>query len=596
MPRKRCPVCQSKQWHKEPASGLITCSEGHVLQNYRNENSEKDVFGPHMMQKRTLKSGRKKKEKQSAADPKVYHGDRAKFHYFQCLQLLLRKQIEPLTVLWGLPPEFELVCRDLWALYVAVLPSPPPPEPLLYALDQDGDGQNDRTKQPKDKKKHPITPKDTDERPDEGSNDDQAGDPSSSSSEEEDDLLRGLSDVTTSEEEEDEQDGDASSIKRNARGMHPSCLFDSPRLDRSIAEPAQSEHDRSKRYDRPACTLAVLVVACWTIRLPLTYMDILRLVEGYRVPFLDVVRLGHIPKAMAVHLSRYAVQALSPNHAPKPTHIHALASRFARLIYARFGVHTPEINAAPLLWRAVRALGGSPTLYACAKRVAKVLELPLTLHHSLAPGLERTSKHDPGWHHSDNAPPEVTLIAVVIVVLKMVYGLDGRRRQPVDGEDAACALPKLAEYFEVLDGLEKSDERAYRDETFSAKTPMSVLDLSGEEVDRYLDFCERTLLGPDDSSWKEGSAGGHARTPRPLSATLPIEYDDELQTPGRVPLRPGQGYRIQKASDRLGTVPEDYDRVLRRAGQWTGVDGDSVGVVIERFERRLVRWWEGRAR
>lgn len=31
-PRRRCPICGSKQWHKEPSSGLITCSEGHVLQ------------------------------------------------------------------------------------------------------------------------------------------------------------------------------------------------------------------------------------------------------------------------------------------------------------------------------------------------------------------------------------------------------------------------------------------------------------------------------------------------------------------------------------------------------------------------------------
>ena len=31
-PRRRCPTCGSKQWHKEPSSGLIACSEGHILQ------------------------------------------------------------------------------------------------------------------------------------------------------------------------------------------------------------------------------------------------------------------------------------------------------------------------------------------------------------------------------------------------------------------------------------------------------------------------------------------------------------------------------------------------------------------------------------
>lgn len=32
MARRRCPVCGSRQWRKEAASGLVTCSEGHVLQ------------------------------------------------------------------------------------------------------------------------------------------------------------------------------------------------------------------------------------------------------------------------------------------------------------------------------------------------------------------------------------------------------------------------------------------------------------------------------------------------------------------------------------------------------------------------------------
>ena len=38
----------------------------------------------------------------------VYHGARAQYHYFQCLQLLLRKQVAVLMRLWDLPPEFEV--------------------------------------------------------------------------------------------------------------------------------------------------------------------------------------------------------------------------------------------------------------------------------------------------------------------------------------------------------------------------------------------------------------------------------------------------------------------------------------------------------
>jgi hypothetical protein len=39
----------------------------------------------------------------------VYHGARGRQHYFECQQLLLRKQVAALTGLWSLPPEFEVI-------------------------------------------------------------------------------------------------------------------------------------------------------------------------------------------------------------------------------------------------------------------------------------------------------------------------------------------------------------------------------------------------------------------------------------------------------------------------------------------------------
>lgn len=67
-------------------------------------------------------------------------------------------------------------------------------------------------------------------------------------------------------------------------------------------------------------------------------------------------------------------------------------------------------------------------LYRLTKRLGQILSLPLTLHHTLAPGLEKRKAYDPERHIYDNVAPEVGLIAAGIVVLKMVYGLDGRTR------------------------------------------------------------------------------------------------------------------------------------------------------------------------
>ena len=157
MARRKCVVCGSKQWHKEPSSGLVACSEGHILQvrcigrillsgrklmhvnqNYRNETNEADDMNTtHVLRRRRLKTGREKKKARGGADPKrecsciflirhrpvccialrtpslnisihvVYHGARGRYHYFQCQQLILRRQINELRALWDLPPEFE---------------------------------------------------------------------------------------------------------------------------------------------------------------------------------------------------------------------------------------------------------------------------------------------------------------------------------------------------------------------------------------------------------------------------------------------------------------------------------------------------------
>lgn len=57
-------------------------------------------------------------------------------------------------------------------------------------------------------------------------------------------------------------------------------------------------------------------------------------------------------------------------------------------------------------------------------------------------------------------------------------------------------------------------------------------------------------------------------------------------------LRPGQNYPIYNTQDILGTVSEDLELVVARAARWAGVDEDYVLGVVERFERRVLRWWE----
>jgi RNA polymerase I-specific transcription initiation factor RRN7 len=249
----------------------------------------------HMVRKRTLKSGReKRKERKSRADPKcallhfpfsfirvllasayvlnyiVYHGARARFHLYQCLQLLLRSQVATLTRLWGLPPEFEVgcclislfsltsaqvICREIWTLHLSAMSSPIPAEPLLH--EQDVDGGAKRRK----------------------------GD-------EEEDFLAEESSSSSDEDEEDEEDED---MPRNAEleAILDNMGFSSGSEDgeeegseqeRKKQDRVESNDDRLARslgkQSGPANNIVVLILACWHLRLPIIYMDFVRQVHA----------------------------------------------------------------------------------------------------------------------------------------------------------------------------------------------------------------------------------------------------------------------------------------------------------------------------
>ena len=82
-----------------------------------------------------------------------------------------------------------------------------------------------------------------------------------------------------------------------------------------------------------------------------------------------------------------------------------------------------------------------------------------------------------------------------------------------------------------------------------------------------------------------------------LHATLLAEDEDEDESENegqKENLRPGEEYAIYNTSDALGTLPPQYDAVIKRAARWCGVQDDYVAGVVERFERRLLRWWARR--
>ncbi|KAG6873762.1 hypothetical protein C0995_011581 [Termitomyces sp. Mi166 len=494
-PRRRCPTCGSRQWHKEPSSGLITCSEGHVLQNYRNEATEADGMGQHTLRKRTIKTGRKKKEAQNEANASVYHGARGRYHYFECLQLMLRKQVAVLTKLWALPQEFEVVCRDIWALHLELLPNPPTAEPYHFAQElRDEDDKEDGSETAGTKAGKSAEQSESEE--DESHSDEEDGQEDEDRDEELEALLRANSDLEDSSDDEDEK-----KIPKHARKI-------------------KGRRRGHQGYESPASTIAVLIA-----------------VED------DV----HVIRNLYTRSQRRA---------------NPVASGVTRL-----GRHALTM------------------LYRLTKRLGQILSLPLTLHHTLAPGLEKRRTHDPERHVYDNVAPEVSLMGVAIIVLKMVYGFDGRTRTPRDNADVACGLVRADEFLTGLEKLEKEE----------GKELDSGIDvwMSTEMMDAYVNFSERVLIGEGD--------GGRVVldrffpvvprvTEQRASGGFASEQREAIVADAEAGMRPGEGYRMYRGQDVGGTMGESWAAVVGRGARWTGVRVETMSAVVETYERRLARW------
>lgn len=447
---------------------MLVCSEGHILQNYRNETTElTETVGHVLRQRRT--GNTKLKTKRQRANPAVYHGNRARLLYFQSLQLLLRLQVNALQKLWELPPEFEAISRDVWTLYLTMMR-----EQLHLEITTDFDpamrpeedqslieGYKEPTINPESKELS-----DSDQVV--GSSDDEKAEISLEPNNDLTDLLNKLSDVSSdSSGEEELQVTEGRDYQR-------------------VKLPGTRGNRSTSRQSSPLCTIAVLVISCWMLRIPVLYIDLINLVNDFTLPYLNVVARGIIPGSMIVHMSPALVHSLSIQISPRPLQLHSLSSRITRKLHNTYQIEVPEANTSHILARAIEALHLPTVFYHMTKTFADMLRIPLTLHPSLSTQVVDTSGKLLTMQRGDNIPVELALICAIILLLKLIYGLDGRLRKDISEDDF---LPGLPPQEEILSRLRREDEQV------SGAEARTALELTPSDIDHYLDFCTKALLG-----------------------------------------------------------------------------------------------------
>jgi RNA polymerase I-specific transcription initiation factor RRN7 len=155
----------------------------------------------------------------------------------------------------------QVVCRDLWALHLSLLREPPPSEPDLAAQESDaedrddGDGKSSRSEF-------------------------YFEDPKLSSSDDEDGVKAEKVDPNLDEVKNEEADSELDELLAENSASESSSSDGEDEVDETKVMPPgkKSKGGGLSKFEQPANTLAVIVLAFWTLRIPILYADLTRCV------------------------------------------------------------------------------------------------------------------------------------------------------------------------------------------------------------------------------------------------------------------------------------------------------------------------------
>lgn len=356
-----------------------------------------------------------------------------------------------------------------------------------------------------------------------------------------------------------------------------------------------------------ALGLCYLGMQC--LRLPFTLGDILRWVASNELVYYRAVKC--VPPEMTSKLPAQYHRALDPNNIIKPRDLQKAVLDLVMIYQGDHQIHFPPLNRPLLLFRLVQELALPLEIYAATSRLGELLGYNFSM-----PGISSRKIRDIDI-------PEIQLISVLIVAVKLLYPFDGFSRHPVDvSEPAAVAVnwklwSRRAKHFNEVSQTPKGE--TYED--LMKVSEADVFSMGESELDKYLDFYQQNWADEAVSEQEKDADFRKAMfTLFPAEASLqgiaPLQHlvDDDVlpaarrdrlrgvqqdlvvQRPitaqeandfGESVARPGSHYRHYRRAEE---IPDDAKVFFDEAARLIGVSLPRLVKAVFATERKLARW------
>ncbi|MCJ1479159.1 Pol I core factor CF [Lambiella insularis] len=249
-------------------------------------------------------------------------------------------------------------------------------------------------------------------------------------------------------------------------------------------EPTKEKSTKEKGLPTLIDTLGLCYLGAMLLRLPLTIATLHRWTIVEEIPY--IVCLRHIPQEMKSRLPVHYQNVLNIRTPLGPDNLHTCVHQLAALYRKKFGLELPPLNYPPILFGFILQLALPLDVYDAVRQIASTL----------------TCNFDfpvPAFRQRVSTLPEIQLLAMLVVTVKLYYPFDSIERHSRSLTDMGCLTIDWDVWNKAQEdyATKIKGDKPFIDGSEVLVNEHDVFDLSNQQIDAYLDWYEKTWIDPE---------------------------------------------------------------------------------------------------